>query len=343
MARVATSGYQGRVSPQAAAALREIAFLLERQNAPTYRVRAFRRAAAIADQRDDLDRRATEGTLTDLEGIGRTTAAVIDQAQRDEVPDYLAKLRAAVRTPERGRALRERLRGDCHTHSDWSDGGSPVVEMAQTARWLGHDWIALTDHSPRLQVARGLSAQRLREQLDVVAELNRRMTPFRVLTGIEVDILGDGGLDQDPELLAELDVVVASAHSELRMPSAQMTRRLVAAVSSGQVAVLGHCTGRLIGERKRAQSTFDAREVFTACREHGVAVEINSRPDRLDPPRELMRLANDLGCEFAIDSDAHAPGQLDWLDNGCARAEECGIDPERVINTRTAPRPRVSR
>ena len=343
MARAARSRYQGRVSPQAAAALREIAFLLERQNAPTYRVRAFRRAAAIADEHDDLDRRASDGTLTDLEGIGRTTAAVIAQAHRDEVPDYLAKLRAEVTTPERGRALRERLRGDCHTHSDWSDGGSPIAEMAQTARWLGHDWIALTDHSPRLQVARGLSAQRLREQLDVVAELNRRMAPFRVLTGIEVDILGDGGLDQDPELLAELDVVVASAHSELRMPAPQMTRRLVAAISSGQVTVLGHCTGRLIGERKRAQSTFDAREVFTACRETGTAVEINSRPDRLDPPRELMRLASDLGCEFAIDSDAHAPGQLDWLDNGCARAEECGIDPERVINTRAAPRSRAHR
>ncbi|MFC7340488.1 PHP domain-containing protein [Saccharopolyspora griseoalba] len=324
------------MSPDAGAALREIAFLLERQNAPTYRVRAFRRAAGIAQQREDLDRRAADGTLTDIEGIGRTTAGVISQSVRGVLPDYLAKLRAEVRAPERGGALRERLRGDCHAHSDWSDGGSTIAEMAEAARWLGHDWLALTDHSPRLRVARGLSAQRLREQLDVVAELNGRLAPFRVLTGIEVDVLADGGLDQDPELLAELDVVVASAHSELRMEAPRMTRRLIAAVSSGQVTVLGHCTGRLIGERKRAQSTFDARAVFTACREHDVAVEINSRPDRLDPPRELLRLARDLGCRFAIDSDAHAPGQLDWLANGCARAEECGIDPERVINTRAA-------
>ncbi|GAA2353662.1 PHP domain-containing protein [Saccharopolyspora halophila] len=331
------------MSRDVTATLREIAFLLERQNAPTYRVRAFRRAAAVVDDRADLDQRVAAGTLTDLEGIGRTTADVIAEAHRGETPGYLARLRAEARVPERGRAVREALRGDCHTHSDWSDGGSPIAEMAEAARSLGHEWVALTDHSPRLKVARGLSAERLREQLGVVAELNRELAPFRVLTGIEVDILGDGALDQDPELLGELDLVVASAHSELRMSSAPMTRRLVAAASSGKVDVLGHCTGRLIGERKRAQSTFDAREVFTACREHGVAVELNSRPDRLDPPRELVRLAAELGCDFAIDSDAHAPGQLDWLDNGCARAEECGIDRERVINTRPAARLRARR
>ncbi|WP_245775888.1 PHP domain-containing protein [Saccharopolyspora flava] len=324
------------MSEDAIAALREIAFWLERQNAPTYRVRAFRRAAAVLDDVDDLDRRVERGTLTDLEGIGRTTATVIAQAHGGRTPDYLAKVRDAAEVPEHGAELRAALRGDCHTHSDWSDGGSPIAEMATTARALGHEWVALTDHSPRLTVARGLSAERLREQLDVVARLNRSLAPFRVLTGIEVDILGDGSLDQDEDLLAELDVVVASVHSDLRMASAPMTRRLVTAASNPHVDVLGHCTGRLIGDRKRPQSTFDAREVFTACRDHDVAVEINSRPDRLDPPRELMRLARDLGCEFSIDSDAHAPGQLDWLAYGCARAEECGIGPDRVRNTRQA-------
>ncbi|MDI2028113.1 PHP domain-containing protein [Saccharopolyspora sp. TS4A08] len=324
------------MSDDATAALREIAFWLERQNAPTYRVRAFRRAAAVLDDVDDLDRRVERGTLTDLEGIGRTTATVIAQAHRGETPDYLVKVRDAAEVPENGTALREALRGDCHAHSDWSDGGSPIAEMATTARWLGHEWMALTDHSPRLTVARGLSAERLREQLDVVARLNRELAPFRILTGIEVDILGDGSLDQDEDLLAELDVVVASAHSELRMASGPMTRRMVTAASNPHVDVLGHCTGRLIGDRKRPQSTFDAREVFTACRDHDVAVEINSRPDRLDPPRELLRLARDLGCEFTVDSDAHAPGQLDWLVHGCARAEECGIGADRVRNTRPA-------
>ncbi|MEV6234190.1 PHP domain-containing protein [Saccharopolyspora shandongensis] len=313
-------------------ALREIAFWLEREGAPTYRVRAFRRAAAVVDDLPDLDKRVASGRLTALEGIGRTTAAVIEAAHRGEIPDYLARLRSEVDVPEHGRRLRAALRGDCHTHSDWSDGGSPIAEMAVTARELGHEWMVLTDHSPRLTVARGLSAERLREQLEVVAGLNERLAPFRILTGIEVDILSAGALDQDEDLLAELDVVVASVHSDLRMAAPAMTRRMCAAVANPHVDVLGHCTGRLIGDRKRPQSTFDAVAVFEACRDNGVAVEINSRPDRLDPPRELIRLARDIGCEFSIDSDAHAPGQLDWLAYGCARAEECEVPADRVIN-----------
>ncbi|WP_010692604.1 PHP domain-containing protein [Saccharopolyspora spinosa] len=317
-------------------ALREIAFWLEREGAPTYRVRAFRRAAAIVDDLADLDERVASGRLTALEGIGRTTAAVIEAAHRGETPEYLARLRSEVDVPAQGQQLREALRGDCHTHSDWSDGGSPIAEMATSARALGHEWMVLTDHSPRLTVARGLSAERLRQQLDVVAELNEHLAPFRILTGIEVDILSDGALDQDEDLLAELDIVVASVHSELRMAAPAMTRRMCAAVANPHVDVLGHCTGRLIGDRKRPQSTFDAVAVFEACRDSVVAVEINSRPDRLDPPRELIRLARDTGCLFSIDSDAHAPGQLDWLSYGCARAEECGIPADLVINTRTA-------
>ncbi|MCI2418283.1 PHP domain-containing protein [Saccharopolyspora sp. K220] len=320
----------------AARALREIAFWLERASAPTYRVRAFRRAAAVVDDLPDLADRAPSGRLTELEGIGKTTAAVIEAAHRGETPEYLARLRSEVDVPEHGRRLRAALRGDCHTHSDWSDGGSPIAEMANAARDLGHEWMVLTDHSPRLTVARGLSAERLRQQLDVVAELNRKLAPFRILTGIEVDIMPDGALDQDEELLAELDIVVASAHSELRMAAPAMTRRMRAAVANPHVDVLGHCTGRLIGEKKRPQSTFDAVAVFEDCRDNGVAVEINSRPDRLDPPRELIRLARDTGCLFSIDSDAHAPGQLDWLSYGCARAEECEVPADRVLNTRTA-------
>ncbi|TDD52455.1 PHP domain-containing protein [Saccharopolyspora elongata] len=313
-------------------ALREIAFWLEREGAPTYRVRAFRRAAAVVDDLPDLDQRVASGRLTALEGIGKTTAAVIEAAHRGEIPDYLARLRSEVDLPEHGQRLRAALRGDCHTHSDWSDGGSPITEMAITARELGHEWMVLTDHSPRLTVARGLSADRLRQQLEVVAELNERLAPFRILTGIEVDILSAGELDQDEDLLAELDVVVASVHSDLRMAAPAMTRRMCAAVADPHVDVLGHCTGRLIGDRKRPQSTFDAVAVFEACRDNGVAVEINSRPDRLDPPRELIRLARDIGCAFSIDSDAHAPGQLDWLAYGCARAEECEVPADRVIN-----------
>ncbi|WP_258341144.1 PHP domain-containing protein [Saccharopolyspora gregorii] len=312
------------------AALREIAFLLERADEPAFRVRAFRRAADVVARHDDLEQRTSDGRLTELPGIGRTTAGVIEQAVRGRTPDYLARLRADAPEPGEGRGLRARLRGDCHTHSDWSDGGSPVAEMARTARDLGHEWIALTDHSPRLTVARGLSAERLRAQLELVAELNVELAPFRIRTGIEVDVLDDGALDQDPGLLAELDVVVASVHSKLRMPRREMTRRMCAAVVHPRVDVLGHCTGRL--RSKRPPSEFDPEEVFRACRDHGVAVEINSRPERLDPPMELLGRAFELGCEFAIDSDAHAPGQLDWQIHGCARAERCGIPAERIVN-----------
>src|SRR5262245_64922787 len=323
-------------------ALREIAFELERGGAPTYRVQAFRRAAAVLTllPPGQLQQRVEAGTLTALKGIGDTTAQVVTEAWRGEVPAYLARLRAE-QPPAPRDELRAALRGDCHTHSDWSDGGSPPREMAEAARDVGHEWIALTDHSPRLTVANGLTAERLEAQLALVAELNTELAPFRILTGIEVDILEDGSLDQREDLLARLDVVVASVHSQLRMPAGPMTRRMVAAIRNPHVTVLGHCTGRLIGPNRqgrgrRPESEFDAATVFEACREAGVAVEINCRPERSDPPDRLLKLAAEAGCLFAIDTDAHAPGQLDWLVNGTVRAERAGITPDRVINARGA-------
>jgi putative hydrolase len=318
-------------------ALRQIAFQLERAGAPTFRVRAFRRAAQVAQDLSaaELEHRISQGTLRALAGIGDVTAEVIAQAADGQRPAYLARLLEEARPAERT-ALRAALRGDCHTHSDWSDGGSPVREMADAARDLGHEWIALTDHSPRLKVAGGLSAERLHEQLDLVGRLNQQLAPFRILTGIEVDILDDGTLDQRDDLLRRLDIVVASVHSRLRMPAAPMTDRMVAAVRSPHVDVLGHCTGRLVAGRGRPESFFDAEAVFSACRQNGVAVEINCRPERQDPPDRLLRLAEQAGCAFAIDTDAHAPGQLDWLDSGCIRAERFGIKPGRVINTASA-------
>jgi putative hydrolase len=319
-------------------ALRQIAFHLERNGEPTYRVRAFRNAAAVVEDlpRGEVEQHAAKGTLSSLPGIGKTTAAVVAQAIAGREPEYLTKLLQGGTSIPDGGTLQKALRGDCHTHSDWSDGGSPIAEMAEAARDLGHDWMVLTDHSPRLTVANGLSADRLRAQLDVVAGLNERMAPFRILTGIEVDIHLDGALDQEPELLASLDFVVASVHSKLRMPAREMTARMLRAVSNARVNVLGHCTGRLVTGKGRPESEFDAEKVFEACRDNNVAVEINSRPERLDPPRRLLNLAIEIGCDFSIDSDAHAPGQLSWLPFGCVRATECGITPERVVNTKSA-------
>jgi putative hydrolase len=321
-------------------ALERIAFLLERSLAPSYRVRAFRTAARTLDAlgMEEVRRRADAGTLEALKGVGPKTAQVVREALAGQVPGYLQKLEGeaveAAAAPGRpGAALRALLRGDCHLHSDWSDGGSPIEEMGRAAAALGHEWAALTDHSPRLTVARGLSAERLREQLDVVAALNRTWAPFRLLTGIECDILEDGTLDQDPELLDRLDVVVVSVHSKLRMDARSMTRRMVRAVRDPHADILGHCTGRLVTGRGRPESQFDADEVFTACAESGTAVEINSRPERLDPPRRLLRRAVEAGVLFSVDTDAHAPGQLDWQILGCARAEECGVPADRVVTT----------
>lgn len=318
-------------------ALRQIAFQLERAGAPTYRVRAFRRAAQVVSELSpgELAERINAGTLTQLAGIGPATAQAIQQAAAGEEPAYLSRLLLDAAAPQYS-GLRAALRGDCHTHSDWSDGGSPPQEMADAARGLGHEWIALTDHSPRLTVANGLSAERLEQQLQLVAELNAELAPFRILTGIEVDILEDGTLDEREDLLGQLDMVVASVHSKLRMPAAEMTPRMVAAIANPHVDVLGHCTGRIVAGRGRPESEFDPEAVFAACRDHGVAVEINCRPDRQDPPDRLLSLAAEIGCLFAIDTDAHAPGQLDWLGSGCERAAQFGIGPERVINARSA-------
>src|SRR6478752_6519264 len=323
------------------AALRRIAFLLERGREDSYKVKAFRAAAAsllpLGD--DEIAARAAAGTLTELPGVGASTAKVVAQVVAGEVPDRLARLEeeyggSLVRG---GEQLRAALRGDLHSHSDWSDGGSPIEEMAFTALELGHDYLVLTDHSPRLTVANGLSPARLTKQLGVVEAVNEHLagSGFTLLKGIEVDILDDGGLDQTEELLAQLEVRVASVHSKLKMEPAPMTQRMIGAIRNPRTNVLGHCTGRLVtGNRgTRPGSRFDATTVFAACAEHDVAVEINSRPERRDPPTRLLELARDLGCLFSIDSDAHAPGQLDFQVYGCERAEEADIEPDRIVNT----------
>ncbi len=333
--------------------LQRIAFLLEAANEATYRVRAFRSAAATLTKlpAEEIASRAAAGTLTKLAGVGNVTARCVAESLAGEEPVYLRRLLATEGSDvdEATTALRTALRGDCHTHSEWSDGSAPIEEMAMAALGLGHQYLVLTDHSPRLTVANGLTASRLREQLDVVAAINETFaatgTAFRILTGIEVDILADGSLDQKDDLLAELDVVVGSVHSNLADEPDVMTRRMLAAVGNPHLDILGHCTGRRLATsggdkghrgRPRAESRFDAAAVFAACVEYDKAVEINCRPDRLDPPKRLLRLAVEAGCRFSIDTDAHAPGQLDWQRAGCARAVACGVVPERVVNTWSA-------
>jgi putative hydrolase len=323
------------------AALRRVSYLLERNGADTYKVRAFRQAAAAVEPMSgpELTELASAGRLQSITGVGKSTAQVITEALAGDVPAYLAALETeppAVALDGPARALLDQLQGDCHSHSDWSDGGSPIREMAGAARDLGRSYLVLTDHSARLTVAHGLDAERLRRQLEVVGTLNEELAPFRILTGIEVDILEDGTLDCDEELLAHLDVVVASVHSKLRMEERAMTGRMLAAIENPHTDILGHCTGRLITGRGRPQSTFDAEAVFGACARTGTAVEINSRPERQDPPEDLLRLAIGLGCLVSIDTDAHAPGQLEWLGRGCTIAVRAEVPEDRVVNRKSA-------
>jgi len=358
MSRIPGSPSDAEYDAGPVAALRRIAFLLERSRAETYKVKAFRAAAATILPLDpeEVAVRASAGTLRDLAGIGSSTAEVIAEAASGRMPARLAQLEADEGGPlvDGGVGIRSALRGDLHSHSDWSDGGSPIEEMAFTAIELGHEYLVLTDHSPRLKVANGLTVARLTRQLETVDAINEHLVStgstdgtgeadgpgFRLLKGIEVDILDDGSLDQTEEMLDRLDVRVASVHSKLAMDRRLMTKRMVAAVENPFTNVLGHCTGRLVtGSRgKRGQSEFDAREVFAACVENGVAVEINARPERRDPPTRLLRMAIEAGCLFSIDSDAHAPGQLDFQVYGCARAEELGLEPDRIVNTWPADR-----
>jgi putative hydrolase len=318
------------------AALRQIAFYKDRAREDSRRVMAYRKAADVVEALDEdtRDRLGRTGNWQSLPGIGPKTARVIAQAWSGQEPDALAELRSAAEDLGGGQVATA-LRGDLHCHSDWSDGSAPIEEMATTAAGLGREYLALTDHSPRLAIANGLSAERLRRQLDVIDELRERLAPMRILTGIEVDILDDGSLDQRPELLERLDVVVASVHSKLAMDAPAMTRRMVRAAANPYVTVLGHCTGRLVtGSRgRRPESRFDAEAVFTACLDHNTAVEINSRPERRDPPTRLLRLAEQIGCAFAINTDAHAPGQLDFLGYGAQRALDAEVPVDRVINT----------
>ena len=312
-------------------ALRQIAYYKDRAREDSRRVMAYRNAADIVEALSDADRErhGAANSWQSLPGIGPKTAKVIAQAWAGREPDALVELRSAAKDLGGGE-IRAALRGDLHVHSNWSDGSAPIEEMMLAARELGHEYCALTDHSPRLTIANGLSPQRLRKQLDVIDELRDTVAPMRILTGIEVDILEDGSLDQEPELLERLDVVVASVHSKLAMDAPSMTRRMIKAVSNPYADVV---TG---GRGVRPESKFDAEKVFTACRDNSTAVEINSRPERRDPPTRLLNLALEIGCLFSIDTDSHAPGQLEFLGYGAQRALDAGVPTERIVNAWSA-------
>jgi len=323
-------------------ALLRVAYLQDRGLLPSQKTAAFLKAADVVRDlpEGELERRVATNTLLELPSVGASTGEVIKQALAGKVPDRITKLEAETVIPlGDGAGLRTAIKGDLHAHSTWSDGGASIETMARAAIALGHEYLVMTDHSPRLTVAHGLNRDRLLAQLDEIEALNEQLAPFRILTGIEVDILVDGALDQDQDMLERLDIVVASVHSKLAMEEKHMTERMLLAVASPHVDVLGHCTGRKVkgfGPDQveiRKRSVFDAELIFAACAQFDTAVEINCRPERQDPPPELLDLALDAGCLISIDTDSHSPGHLEFVNYGCDKAVEHGIEADRIINT----------
>ena len=324
-------------------AINRAIYLLDRGLTPVQKVRAFSKGLAVLDDlaaewgAKAVEELAMGGRLTTLEGIGSSIEAVVAGAYGAGPTDYLDDLEAStVIDPGVGSELRALLKGDCHSHSTWSDGGAELRTMAEAAEALGHEYLVATDHSARLTVAHGLSPERLERQIAEIDQLNQDMAPFRILTGMEVDILDDGRLDLPDEFLARLDVVIASVHHRIHQKPEEMTKRLVRAVAHPHVDILGHCTNRKVMGNRRKPSRFDADYVFAACAKFNTAVEINCRPERQDPPEDLLELAIEWDCRISIDSDAHAPGQLEWVNYGCDKAALAGIEADRILNTRSA-------
>ncbi len=226
------------------------------------------------------------------------------------------------------------LRGDLHTHSNWSDGRDEIAVMARAARERGYDYIALTDHTQSLTIAQGLTPERFRARAVEIAAANASPGMARVLSGAEVDILPDGSLDLPDETLASLDVVVASVHTALDQPKDVITQRVLTALRSPHVDVFAHPTSRRLD--RRGETSLDVEAVIAEAVKTGTALEINSSPWRIDLNDNWARKAREAGALLAIDNDAHYPAEFDYVRYGCAIGRRAGLTPDRVLNTRDA-------
>lgn len=314
--------------------LSEIGYLLRQQEKERYRARAFSAASwTIALERPDLDALRRTESLTSVEGVGEGIARVLTDLVDTGQSRYLNRLREQMLQPaqkDESRLEFNRYQGDIHSHTDWSDGRATMLEMAQGAQALGYEYLAITDHSPRITVVHGLDAERLVAQARQMAEVQEQVDGVTLLQGIEVDILEDGSLDLPDAVLEILDVVIASPHVKLRQEPGLMTERMLRAVSHPHVDVIGHPTGRRPGSREGA--TYDFEAVLKEAAKHGVAVEIDCDPARMDLSPEMARLALECGCDFAVDADAHAPAEFAYVPMALWMARRAGIPEDRILN-----------
>lgn len=259
------------------------------------------------------------------------------------IPPELREDRGEIEAAEEDRLPRlvtvEDVRSDLHSHSDWSDGSASLLDMQRAARERGLDVLAVTDHSAALSMTGGLDREKLLRQWEAMDELAGAVPGLTVLRGLEVDILADGSLDMDDEMLARMDVVVVSVHSRFDLAESEQTERVVRALSHPEVNVLGHPTGRLLGQREGF--AIDLEAVIEAARAHDVALEINAHPARLDLDDRWARRAAQAGVPLAIDCDAHAPSDFDLLRHGVLQARRAWLTPDQVVNTWPLPRLRA--
>lgn len=321
---------------EAAQALSEIGYLLRQDPKEVFRARAFSMASwSIALERPDLAALHKAGSLTAIEGVGGGIAKVLGELIETGNSRYLERLREQMKQPAGdGESAIDfsHYKGDVHSHTNWSDGRATMLQMAEGARALGYSYLGVTDHSPRIKVVNGLDAERLVAQSREMADVQSQVDGLTLLQGIEVDVLEDGSLDLPDAVLEILDVVIASPHIKLRQEPASMTERMLRAVSHPHVDVIGHPTGRRPGSREGASYDFEA--VFKEAARNGVAVELDCDPARMDLSPELARLALECGCNFALDSDAHAPAEFAYVPMAMWMARRAGIPEDRILNFR---------
>lgn len=267
---------------------------------------------------------------------GRTEEEIYGALELPWIPPELRETRGEIAAAQK-RSLPslvklEDIRGDLHCHTNWSDGIATIEQMAAAQRAKGYEYAIISDHSQSTRIANGLSEGRLKEQLPQVRNTSEAIDGFRLFTGTESDILADGSLDFPKPLLEELDIVVGSIHSRFKMDKGEMTERLLTAIGNEHLTILGHPTGRLLGEREGY--TFDTEKVFEAARDHMVALEVNSFPNRLDLSDGLVKLAIELGAPLVISTDAHSVEELDLMPYGVTTARRGWAEPKHIWNTR---------
>ena len=320
----------------AAQALSEIGYLLRQDPKEVFRAKAFSMAAwSIALERPDLAALRKTDKLTTIEGVGAGIAKVLADLIDTGGSRYLERLREQLKQPahpEESVIDFSHYQGDIHSHTKWSDGRATMLEMAEGARALGYRYLGITDHSPRIKVVNGLGAERLVAQSAEMAGVQAQVPEVTLLQGIEVDILEDGSLDLPDAVLEILDVVIASPHVKLRQEPSAMTERMLRAVSHPHIDVIGHPTGRRPGSREGA--TYDFEGVFKEAAKHGVALELDCDPARMDLSPEMARMALEFGCNFALDADAHAPAEFAYVPMALWMARRAGIPENRILNFR---------